>query len=298
MHVHTTASDGTATPRQVLEFVARRTEPLGRRDLRPQHQRGRARGRRVRIGVRHRGRRRPGGRERPGPHPRPVDARSSSRPAAAPPRRSPTSTRRADSPSPRTPTRRAIWHKHGLCRGETEVYDCVDFDGVEVANSTPMLLAANFRARKYWRANRDRLAATGGSDAHMLSVIGTSRTLFPGSTAQDLRNAHRIAHDDGVRAHVQPRARRSSTRARSPRSRSATATARRARPNAESSTAAPHARRARPDRSRTRPPTSARRLRLRDRPSAPATASSRALPPPCAPPARLCASRSDSTHPQ
>ena len=81
------------------------------------------------------------------------------------------------------------WHKHGLCRGETDVYDCVDFDGVEVANSTPLLLAANLRARSYWRANRDRLAATGGSDAHMLSVIGTSRTLFPGRTAQDLRSA-------------------------------------------------------------------------------------------------------------
>jgi hypothetical protein len=81
------------------------------------------------------------------------------------------------------------WHKHGLCRGETSVYDCVDFDGVEVANSTPLLLAANFRARAYWRANRHRLAATGGSDAHILSVIGTSRTLFPGSTAEDLRHA-------------------------------------------------------------------------------------------------------------
>lgn len=81
------------------------------------------------------------------------------------------------------------WHKHGLCRGETSVYDTVPFDAVEVANSTPLLLAANFRARAYWRANRERLAATGGSDAHMLSVIGTSRTLFPGSTAEDLRRA-------------------------------------------------------------------------------------------------------------
>jgi len=81
------------------------------------------------------------------------------------------------------------WHKHGLCRGETSVYDAVNFDGVEVANSTPLLLAANVRARSYWRANRERLAATGGSDAHILSVIGTSRTLFPGSTAEDLRAA-------------------------------------------------------------------------------------------------------------
>jgi predicted metal-dependent phosphoesterase TrpH len=81
------------------------------------------------------------------------------------------------------------WHKHGLCRGDTSVYDSVAFDGIEVANSTPLLLAANFRAQSYWRANKDRLAATGGSDAHMLSVIGTSRTLFPGTTAEDLRGA-------------------------------------------------------------------------------------------------------------
>jgi predicted metal-dependent phosphoesterase TrpH len=81
------------------------------------------------------------------------------------------------------------WAHHGLCRGDTDVYDHVDYDGVEVANSTPLLFLANFHARRYWRANTHRLAATGGSDAHMLSVIGTSRTLFPGSTAADLRAA-------------------------------------------------------------------------------------------------------------
>ena len=81
------------------------------------------------------------------------------------------------------------WHRHGLCRGDTDVYDGVDFDGAEVSNSTPLLLHANFRARRYVRANRDRLAATGGSDAHILSVIGTSRTFFRGTTAEDLRAA-------------------------------------------------------------------------------------------------------------
>lgn len=79
--------------------------------------------------------------------------------------------------------------KHGLCRGERSIYDCVDYDGVEVANTTPLLLMANLRARSYHRANRDRLAATGGSDAHILTVVGTSRTLFPGSTQEDLRKA-------------------------------------------------------------------------------------------------------------
>lgn len=81
------------------------------------------------------------------------------------------------------------WHRHGLCRGDTAVYDCVEYDAVEVANSTPLLFFANFRARAYWRANSVRLAALGGSDAHIPSVIGTSRTIFPGSSAQDLRAA-------------------------------------------------------------------------------------------------------------
>lgn len=81
------------------------------------------------------------------------------------------------------------WHKHGLSRGERPVYDECAYDAVEVANSTPLLFLANFHARAYWRENRDRLAATGGSDAHMLHAVGTSLTLFEGSTAADLRRA-------------------------------------------------------------------------------------------------------------
>jgi predicted metal-dependent phosphoesterase TrpH len=81
------------------------------------------------------------------------------------------------------------WKDFGLCRGDTRTYDSVAFDGVEIANSTPLLFFANSRARRYWHANRHRLAATGGSDAHMLSAIGTSRTLFPGQSAADLRAA-------------------------------------------------------------------------------------------------------------
>lgn len=81
------------------------------------------------------------------------------------------------------------WHRHGLCRGERCVYDAEAYDAIECANSTPLLFLANFHARGYWRANRHRLAATGGSDAHILPVIGSSRTLFEGSTAEDLRTA-------------------------------------------------------------------------------------------------------------
>ncbi|PKQ16153.1 MAG: phosphotransferase [Actinobacteria bacterium HGW-Actinobacteria-7] len=96
------------------------------------------------------------------------------------------------------------WHKHGLCRGERSVYDCVDYDGVEVANSTPLLFLANFRARGYHRANADRLAATGGSDAHMLSVVGTSRTIFPGTTQDDLRRAIEMRTTRGWGPSFQP----------------------------------------------------------------------------------------------
>ncbi len=96
------------------------------------------------------------------------------------------------------------WHKHGLCRGEREVYDSVEFDGVEVANSTPLLFLANFLARSYHRANLHRLAATGGSDAHMLSVIGTSRTSFRGVTAPQLRRALELRATRGQGPSFQP----------------------------------------------------------------------------------------------
>lgn len=81
------------------------------------------------------------------------------------------------------------WDRHGLARFDTEALLETRFDAIEVANSTPLLATANLRARAHWRSRRNELARVGGSDAHMLSVIGTSRTLFPGSTAEDLRCA-------------------------------------------------------------------------------------------------------------
>ncbi len=81
------------------------------------------------------------------------------------------------------------WHRHGLCRGDRAIYDAVPFDAFEVANSTPLFAGGNLRARAYHFMHRHRLAATGGSDAHIPSVIGSSRTLFPGSSAADLRAA-------------------------------------------------------------------------------------------------------------
>jgi predicted metal-dependent phosphoesterase TrpH len=82
-----------------------------------------------------------------------------------------------------------FWARAGLDRGDRDVYDTVDFDGVEIANSTPLLFLSNWFARFYWTTHHQRLACTGGSDAHILSVIGSSRTFFPGSSAADLRIA-------------------------------------------------------------------------------------------------------------
>jgi hypothetical protein len=82
-----------------------------------------------------------------------------------------------------------LWSRAGLDRGSRAVYDAVDYDAMEVANSNPLLFVANWSAQLYQHRNRDRFACTGGSDAHILSVIGSSRTYFMGETAADLRVA-------------------------------------------------------------------------------------------------------------
>jgi predicted metal-dependent phosphoesterase TrpH len=82
-----------------------------------------------------------------------------------------------------------FWARAGLHRGDRYVYDTVEFDGIEIANSTPLLFLSNWFARFYWTTHHERLACTGGSDAHILSVIGSSRTFFPGTTAAELREA-------------------------------------------------------------------------------------------------------------
>jgi predicted metal-dependent phosphoesterase TrpH len=61
------------------------------------------------------------------------------------------------------------------------------FDAIEVANGTPLGELANRRARRLlgpWARS-----VVGGSDAHVLAAVGHVRTLFPGRTADDLRRA-------------------------------------------------------------------------------------------------------------
>jgi predicted metal-dependent phosphoesterase TrpH len=63
----------------------------------------------------------------------------------------------------------------------------LDFDAVEVENSTPGLGLANLLARRL--AEGSGQACTGSSDAHILEAIGKSATAFPGRSPGALRSA-------------------------------------------------------------------------------------------------------------
>jgi predicted metal-dependent phosphoesterase TrpH len=59
--------------------------------------------------------------------------------------------------------------------------------GVEVLNASPAGRASRARAVRF--ADEHGLAAVGGSDAHMLAVVGLAHTRFHGRTPEDLRHA-------------------------------------------------------------------------------------------------------------
>lgn len=61
------------------------------------------------------------------------------------------------------------------------------FDGIETRNGTPTEFPGNYLAQ--WSNRRRALPETGGSDAHYLTTIGQTYTLFPGNSAADLRRA-------------------------------------------------------------------------------------------------------------
>ena len=62
------------------------------------------------------------------------------------------------------------------------------FRGLEVYNSSPYLVYANRLAAKTF-AGGQGIAATGGSDAHVLQAVGKGYTLFRGTSAEDLRTS-------------------------------------------------------------------------------------------------------------
>ncbi len=62
------------------------------------------------------------------------------------------------------------------------------FQALEVYNSIPYLGWANRVAAKMFTGGQG-IAATGGSDAHVLQGVGTGYTVFRGTTAEDLRRS-------------------------------------------------------------------------------------------------------------
>lgn len=66
--------------------------------------------------------------------------------------------------------------------------DDLAFKALEVYNSSPYLMYANRLAAKAF-AGGQGVAATGGSDAHVIKAIGKGYTVFRGTTAEDLRNS-------------------------------------------------------------------------------------------------------------
>ncbi|MGB4594214.1 MAG: CehA/McbA family metallohydrolase [Coriobacteriia bacterium] len=64
----------------------------------------------------------------------------------------------------------------------------VAFHALEVYNSSPYLIYANRLASRAFSGGQG-IAATGGSDAHVLKAVGNGYTVFRGTTADDLRTS-------------------------------------------------------------------------------------------------------------
>ncbi len=60
-------------------------------------------------------------------------------------------------------------------------------DGIEIINATLAGSISNRRARNF--NCKHQLAETGGSDAHFLAAVGSGLTLFPGRSAEELRQS-------------------------------------------------------------------------------------------------------------
>ncbi len=73
-------------------------------------------------------------------------------------------------------------------KGMGKALNDLAFNALEVFNASPYLLMANRIAAKFFTAGNG-IAATGGSDAHVLRAIGLGHTVFRGTTADDLRTS-------------------------------------------------------------------------------------------------------------
>ena len=69
-----------------------------------------------------------------------------------------------------------------------ELVATLPFDAIETVNGTPFLGGANREAQRFNRAH-GRRTELGNSDAHIVEAIGKGYTVFPGETIGDLRDA-------------------------------------------------------------------------------------------------------------
>lgn len=80
------------------------------------------------------------------------------------------------------------WLKQAGMEGVGNAIRHLPFDAVETRNATPTEIYANYFTQLINRHGQC-LPETGGSDAHWLSMIGKTYTLFAGCTSADFRNA-------------------------------------------------------------------------------------------------------------
>jgi predicted metal-dependent phosphoesterase TrpH len=90
----------------------------------------------------------------------------------------------------------------GGARGVGEHGGGLAWDAIEVENGSPGAWLANRRARRAHPAWAT--AQTGGSDAHILAAVGSVVTVFPGRNALDLRAAIENGKTRAVRRNRSP----------------------------------------------------------------------------------------------
>jgi predicted metal-dependent phosphoesterase TrpH len=90
-------------------------------------------------------------------------------------------------PHPMSPLTRSIG-RHGIERILRRRHDGLWFDGIETANPSPAGRIVGQRASAL-NAGRFQLSEIGGSDAHFAQTIGSVYTAFPGTTAAELHAA-------------------------------------------------------------------------------------------------------------
>ena len=94
------------------------------------------------------------------------------------------------------------FYRLGGARGVGPAAAGLAWDAIEVENASPVALFANRRARAA-QASWAR-AATGGSDAHVLAAVGAAVTTFPGRGAADLRHALETGNTTAVQGNRSP----------------------------------------------------------------------------------------------